>query len=111
VAQSKPRQQLRVRLHLPSQQARIFIFRGALTGAVTLNITAPLVGSESLIYFTQGATAQTLTLSMASVVFKQTSGAGTGTGTYSVADIATANNNYCIRIFWATSTLAYVSVS
>jgi len=85
---------------------------GALTGAVTLNITAPLVGSESLVYFTQGATAQTLTLSMASVVFKQTNGStGTGTGTYAVSGITNVNGNYCIRIFWATATLAYVSVT
>jgi len=85
---------------------------GALTGAVTLNITAPLVGSESLVYFTQGATAQTLTLSMASVVFKQTNGStGTGTGTYAVSGITNVNGNYCIRIFWATSTLAYVSIN
>lgn len=85
---------------------------GALTGAVTFNITAPLVGSESLVYFTQGATAQTLTLSMASVVFKQTNGStGTGTGTYAVSGITNVNGNYCIRIFWATETLAYVSIT
>jgi hypothetical protein len=82
----------------------------ALTGAVTMNITLPVIGSRSSIYFTQGAAAQTLTLSMASVVFRQTGTTGTGTGTYSVTNISTVNGFYNVTLYWATATLCYVSV-
>ena len=82
----------------------------ALTGAVTMNITVPLIGTTSQLYFIQGASAQTVTLSMASVVFRQTNGTGTGTGTYAVTGISTVSAYYCIELFWATATLCYVTV-
>ena len=83
----------------------------ALTGAVTMNITVPVIGSTSQIFFIQGASAQTVTLSMASVVFRQTNGTGTGTGTYSVTNISTVNAFYKISLYWATAILCYVTVA
>lgn len=82
----------------------------ALTGGVTLNLSAPVAGSVSELRFIQGGTAQTLTLSMSNVVFRQTNGTGTGTSTYSVTGISTVNAYYSVRLFWATTTLCYVTV-
>lgn len=82
----------------------------ALTGTVTMNITAPVAGGRSNLVFIQGATAQTVTLSLASCVFRQTGGTGTGTGTYSLTGISTVNAFYKVDLNWVTTTLCYVSV-
>jgi hypothetical protein len=83
---------------------------GALTGTVTFNITVPQVGSRSMICFQQGATAQTVTLSMASVVFRQSGTTGTGTGTYNLQNISTVNGFYRVAMIWMTATLCYLEV-
>lgn len=82
----------------------------ALTGAVTLDITNPAVGAVSRIFITQGSTARTLTLSLASCVFRQTGTTGTGTGTYAVQNISTINAFYEIQLTWVSATLCYVTV-
>ena len=82
----------------------------ALTGNVTLSITNPADGASSRIFFTQGSTARTFTLSLTSCVFRQTGTTGTGTSTYSVQNISTINAYYEIELNWVSSTLCYVTV-
>lgn len=86
------------------------VMTAQLTGATTFNITVPQVGSRSVICFQQGATAQTVTLSMASVVFRQSGTAGTGTGTYNLQNISTVNGFYRVAMIWMTATLCYLEV-
>lgn len=80
----------------------------ALTGAITLNITVPVVGSMSVLMFTQGTTAQTVTLSMTNVVFRQVG--ATGTSTFNVSGLTTVSAYYRVELNWVTALLCYVSV-
>jgi uncharacterized membrane protein len=82
----------------------------ALTGAVTYNITAPVNGGCNKIFITQGATAQTVTLSLTGVTWRQTGTTTSGTNTISVGGITTINTFYCIELNWVSTTVCYVTV-
>lgn len=85
----------------------------ALTGAVTMNITAPSAGAWSALFVTQGATPQTITLSLTGVSWISTGVNGTtGTNTITIpASDFIADKSSCIQIYWSTATRAYVTVT
>lgn len=86
------------------------VMTAQLTGTTTFNITVPQVGSRSMICFQQGATAQTVTLSMTGVVFRQSGTTGTGTGTYNLQNISVVGGFYRVAMIWMTATLCYLEV-
>jgi hypothetical protein len=81
----------------------------ALTGDITMNITAPIVGCQANLCFIQGGTARTVTLSMTGVVWRQTNTTNSGTATI-IITASTVSANYKITLLWATATLCYVSL-
>jgi hypothetical protein len=83
-----------------------------LTGAVTMNITAPAGGSRGTLFVTQGATPQTVTLSLTGVSWILTGTNGlTGTNTIVIPAAAfVANKSSKIELDWSLSTKCYVSV-
>lgn len=85
----------------------------ALTGAVTMNITAPSAGGWSTLYLTQGATLQTVTLSLTGVSWILTGANGlTGTNTITIPTATmVANKSFVIQLYWSTTTRCYVTVT
>ena len=86
---------------------------GTLTGGVTMNISAPAAGAWSALFATQGATPQTITLSLTGVSWILTGANGlTGTNTIVIPTAAfVASKSACIQIYWSTTTRAYVTVT
>ena len=85
----------------------------ALTGAVTMNITAPAAGAWSCLFVPQGGTPQTVTLSLTGVSWILTGANGTtGTNTITIPAAAfIANKTSCVQIYWSTTTRAIVTVT
>jgi hypothetical protein len=86
---------------------------GTLTGGVTMNITAPSAGAWSVLFVTQGATPQTVTLSLTGVSWILTGANGlTGTNTIVIPTAAfIANKSSVIQLYWSTATRCYVTVT
>jgi hypothetical protein len=87
-----------------------FYLSAALTGPVTMNITAPVAGGRSILCFIQGATAQSLILSLTGVTWRQAGVTGSSTNTLTVSNISIVNANYIVELYWMTATLCYVTV-
>jgi hypothetical protein len=85
----------------------------ALTGAVTMNISAPAAGGWSTLYLTQGATVQTVTLSLTGVTWRLTGTNGlNGTNTIVIPTASmVANKSFVIQLYWSTTTSCYVTVT
>jgi hypothetical protein len=86
---------------------------GTLTGGVTMNITAPSAGAWSALFVTQGATPQTVTLSLTGVSWILTGANGlTGTNTIVIPTASfIANKSSVIQLYWSTATRCYVTVT
>ena len=82
---------------------------GALTGAVTINISAPLAGMESSIVFAQGSgSAYSVTLSMSGVTFYGSNSTVFSNNSFVVTNVSSLNTNYVIKLLWVNNAACMV---
>lgn len=81
----------------------------ALTGAITVTMSSFQVGTIADLLFTQGATAQTVSLAATGVTFRGIMTATTQASPVTLGSVSSAGFYYRVRVHFVTATLCYYS--